>query len=89
NTNYLQVIEKNSGRYNLKNLEINSSVSEFSPAYYNNKLVFSSARDTGTVRNSIHQWNNQPFLNLYAAQINEEGTPFNAGKLDRKLNKKT
>ncbi|MDO6493134.1 flagellar motor protein MotB, partial [Cellulophaga sp. 2_MG-2023] len=25
----------------------------------------------------------------YAAQINEEGTPFNAGKLDRKLNKKT
>ena len=89
NTDYLQVIEKNSGRYNLKNIEINSSVSEFSPAYYNDKLVFSSARDTGTVRNSIHEWNNQPFLNLYAAQINEEGTPIHADKLDRKLNRKT
>ncbi|TVZ09506.1 outer membrane protein OmpA-like peptidoglycan-associated protein [Cellulophaga sp. RHA_52] len=89
NTDYLKVIEKNSGRYNIKNLEINSSVSEFSPAYYNDKLVFSSARDTGTVRRTIHEWNNQPFLNLYAAQFNEEGKPINAGKLDRKLNKKT
>ncbi|MDO6855376.1 carboxypeptidase-like regulatory domain-containing protein, partial [Cellulophaga lytica] len=56
---------------------------------YNDKLVFSSARDTGTVRRTIHEWNNQPFLNLYAAQFNEEGTPINADKLDRKLNKKT
>ncbi|MCK0157789.1 OmpA family protein [Cellulophaga sp. F20128] len=89
NTDYLQTIEKNSGRYNLKNLEINSKASEFSPAYYNNKLVFSSARDTGTVRNAIHQWNNQPFLNLYAATIDENSNPINPNKLDRKLNKKT
>ncbi|HLP63988.1 tetratricopeptide repeat protein, partial [Flavobacterium sp.] len=47
---YLAVIKKNSGRYTLENAGINSEFSDYGSAYYNNKVIFASARDTGGVR---------------------------------------
>ncbi|MDO6519857.1 OmpA family protein [Zobellia uliginosa] len=89
NKDYLKEIEKYSGRYRIKNTEINSASSEFSPAFYGDRLVFSSARDSGIVSKAVHLWNNQAFLNLYEAQVDTNGTTYNAKKLDRSLNKKT
>ncbi len=47
--------------------------SDFAPAYYGEKLLFSSTRDTGTLTTRVHSWNNQPFLDLYVGSIGDDG----------------
>lgn len=69
---YLERINFQSGRYKVENLAANSSNSDFGPAYYGEKLVFASARDTGTVTKRIHKWNDKPFLDLYQGTIDEK-----------------
>lgn len=88
NADYLEEIEKQSGRYDIKNLGINSRASDFAPAFNGEHLVFSTARDSGNVTRFIHEWNDQPFLNLYSASPVSEGFG-NAVRLDKSVNKKT
>jgi outer membrane protein OmpA-like peptidoglycan-associated protein/tetratricopeptide (TPR) repeat protein len=85
---YLDKIEKQSWRYDIKSLAINSSSSDFAPSFNGEQLVFSTARDTGTVSRLIHTWNNQPFTNLYSANATSNGD-FNAPSKLSSLNKKT
>ena len=89
NDNYLETIKENSGRYTIKNLDINSSSSDFAPSLYGEQLIFSTARDSGLFTKRIHNWNNKSFLNLYSADISENGELSNPNKLDGLLNKKT
>lgn len=89
NKDYIDEIKKNSGRYDIKNLPINSSTSDFAPSFQGERLVFSSARDTGRVTRNIHKWNNSPFTNLYRSIPNELGEFMDAEKLSKSLNKKT
>ena len=88
NTDYLETIEKNSGRYTLKKLGINSKSSDFAPAFHGSEVLFSTARDTGVASRSIHLWNKESFLNLYSAPINTDGT-LGAPTKFPDLNKKT
>lgn len=55
--------------YAIKNLDINSSKSDFGAAFYGEKIIFTSARDTTNI-NKLYSWNNQPFLNIYVADRN-------------------
>ncbi len=89
NKDYQNKIKENSGRYDIKNLPINSSVSDFAPSFRGNDLVFSSARDTGRITRNIHKWNNRPFTNLYRSVPNENGDFIDVEKLSKTLNKKT
>ena len=87
--NYLDEIKTNSGRYTIKNLDLNSEVSDFSPSFYKDKLVFSTARDTGITSRNIHQWNKGAFLNLYMANQNEDGNFSGINRFSKKINTKT
>ena len=89
NSNYLDKIKENSGRYDIKSLSINSSASDYAPSMNGENLVFSTARDTGRISRNIHKWNNKPFTNLYTATATESGDFMNASKLSTVLNKKT
>ncbi|MUH35917.1 flagellar motor protein MotB [Zobellia amurskyensis] len=89
NEDYLEQIEERSGRYELKNLALNSKVSDFAPSFYGKDLVFSTARDSGRISKNIHRWNNGAFLNLYRAKGDDQGNFTSLEKLDRKLNRKT
>ncbi len=89
NLDYLDNIESNSNRYDVKNLAINSKESDFAPSITDKMLVFSTARDSGITSRKVHEWNNKAFLNLYKATPNEQGEYINASKLSKKLNKKT
>lgn len=71
--NYLNLIKLQSNRYEAKNLAFNSAQSDFAPSFYKEKLVFSSARDTGVFVKNKHKWNNKYFLDLYAGVISENG----------------
>ena len=73
NQSYLTEINESSGRYELRPLNINSEWSDFAPSFYNDTIIFTSARDTGLIIKKTHAWTKQPFLNLYAAETFEDG----------------
>lgn len=66
---YLKDIKNVSDRYEIYTLDFNSELSDFSPAFYNDQVVFSSARALKRRKNNIHGWNKMPFLNLYATTV--------------------
>lgn len=55
----------------LQNLSINTKYSDFGPAYYKDKLVYSSAIDSSNYHTRIYEWNEQPFLNMYIGELNK------------------
>lgn len=68
NKNYLEEIKKNSGRYEIKLLSVNSTYLDYGAAFYGDKLVFASARDTsGILIKRVNPWTNQSFTALYAS----------------------
>ncbi|MEP2279764.1 OmpA family protein [Maribacter sp.] len=89
NQDYLEQIAERSGRYELKNIGLNSKVSDFAPSFHEDGLVFSTARDSGLLSKNIHKWNNGSFLNLYKAEQDDQGNFTDVDKLSKKLNKKT
>jgi outer membrane protein OmpA-like peptidoglycan-associated protein/tetratricopeptide (TPR) repeat protein len=67
-------IQKQSGRYLLKTIEINSQASDFGTAFYGKgKVVYASAKDTGVIFKRKHSWNEKSFLKLYSADITTDG----------------
>ncbi len=62
--NYLKDIEKQSGKFELHKFMYNSKLTDFSPHLHNGELIFASSRDT--ISSSSHDWNKEPFLDLYS-----------------------
>jgi outer membrane protein OmpA-like peptidoglycan-associated protein len=76
--------------FEIKNLEINSKYSDFAPMFYGNKgLVFASAADSSFFKTRRYRWNNQPYLDLYVAKMNEQSEELkSAVKFSKKINTK-
>jgi len=53
--------------------KINSSFADFSPIVYDNKLVFATERHIDHVNESSSDWNNAPYLAMYAASFEDNG----------------
>ena len=85
---YLAEIKRNSGRYNIENAGINSKYSDYGTSFYGNKIVFSSARDTGNFSKKIHTWTGQYFTNLYSSDFSTDGTLGGVDKFGKKINTK-
>ncbi|MEN2412527.1 OmpA family protein [Flavobacterium mesophilum] len=67
----LDSLSKAKSLYTIKNLDINTSKSDFGATFFQDKIVFTSARDTTKFSEKLYTWNNQPFLNLYLAERNQ------------------
>ena len=64
--------------YEIKNLDINTNKSDFGATFFQDKIVYTSARDTTRFSQKLYNWNNQPFLSLYVADRNPaDGSLFN------------
>ncbi|WP_106794924.1 tetratricopeptide repeat protein [Aquimarina sp. Aq78] len=62
-----------SGEFIVDTLKINSKYSDYAPSFYNGELVFASSRNTNNFSTVLHEWNNQPFLDLYTTtHVSEE-----------------
>jgi outer membrane protein OmpA-like peptidoglycan-associated protein/tetratricopeptide (TPR) repeat protein len=85
--NYLDKIKANSGRYKIKDAGINTQYSDYGSSFYNdNKLVFTSSRDTGSLGQRRHTWTNQYFTNLYESNLTGDSlTPEKAAKFSRSV----
>ena len=65
---YLNLIELQSGKFEIKNLPINSELSDFGPSFMrDDAIVFASSRAIGGSR-AIHKWTQEPFLDLYSSK---------------------
>lgn len=89
--NYLKDIENNSNRFELSNLTINSSYSDYGASLYGDKLIFTSARETNKQsKRKLHEWTNESFTSLFSSTIsgdNSLGEPVKfAPELESKVN---
>jgi outer membrane protein OmpA-like peptidoglycan-associated protein len=86
----LDDILNSGGNYDIKNLAINTEYSDFSPMFLDsNQVVFASAKDSSFLNTRRYKWNDQPYLDLYVAKINEESKDLkDAIKFSKKINTK-
>ncbi|KAF2340160.1 OmpA family protein [Flavobacterium tistrianum] len=67
-------IQKQSGRYNIREASINTPVSDYGTAFYGkDKVIYASAKDTGVFIKRKHSWNEKSFMKLYEAKISTDG----------------
>jgi outer membrane protein OmpA-like peptidoglycan-associated protein/tetratricopeptide (TPR) repeat protein len=87
--NYKEVIEKNSGRYEVKNTDINSRLSDYGSAFYNDQVVFATSRDGGNGMSKVStKWTKNSFLDLYSAQRAEDGSLSSPKEFSKSINSK-
>ena len=53
--------------YIIHKVSVNSTFSDFGTAYFGDKVIFASTRMNG----KLYDWNNQPYLDLYQADVDE------------------
>ncbi|MEC7784015.1 MAG: OmpA family protein [Bacteroidota bacterium] len=80
-------IENGSATFEIEKLKVNAAkYSDFAPSFYGEQLLFASTRDTGTFTKRIHKWNDQPFLDLYVGDIDENNQVVTASKFPGSVN---
>ncbi|MAO10710.1 MAG: flagellar motor protein MotB [Flavobacteriaceae bacterium] len=85
--NYLNSIAKESREFVLEEVSTNSNVSDFGPSFYGNNIVYATAR-ASSEGGKVSEWNAQPFLDLYVANIDDDGNLSNAQALPGDINTK-
>ncbi len=88
NKDYLAEIKKNSGKYTVESLNINSQYLDYGSAFNGDKLVFASSRETDNFLVRKSDWNDQSFMNLYQSNIKPDGTLDKPEKLSKNLTTK-
>lgn len=72
--NYLDIIARNSGRFTLEDAKINALQSDYGAAFYKDRLIFTTARDTGSFRKRVHKWTGEAFTTLHQATVAADGS---------------
>ena len=86
--NYLGEIEQQSGRFELINIGFNSKLSDFAPSMHQGNLVIASNRTQGRTSRRVHDWNDQPFLDLYVVNTGSADGKEEADKMSKAINTK-
>jgi len=81
---YLQSIEGLSESFAVVNMDLNTALSDFGANQYKDRLVFASTRESGR----LYNWNEQPYLELYSATKQEDGSYANVVNFDENINTK-
>ncbi|MEO1050714.1 MAG: OmpA family protein [Bacteroidota bacterium] len=61
----IKALMADSAYMKVRHMDFNSKNADFSPMFYNDGLVYVSARRERVFSKSLHAWNYKPFLNLY------------------------
>jgi outer membrane protein OmpA-like peptidoglycan-associated protein len=84
NPNYIPVLLDQQKSFDIKSIDINSDKSDFGAILQDNTIYFTSARNT---KSKIYSWTKEPFLDIYKANLNEDGTISNILQI-KELNSK-
>lgn len=71
NPNYLPKLLDKQKQFDVKSLDINSDKSDFGAVLYQDQLFFASARNAAR---KTYGWNDEPYLDVYKATHNVDGT---------------
>lgn len=67
-------------KHMVTNLPGNTAAADFGTAYFKDKVVFASAKDSVRDGAKVYAWNAQPYLSLFVAQPNADGSLGNEKK---------
>ncbi|WP_284653801.1 OmpA family protein, partial [Flavobacterium terrisoli] len=76
NPNYVPKLLDKADLYTVKSSDVSSDKSDFGAVLYDNSLYFASARNGAR---KTYGWTDEPFLDIYKADYNTDGTITNAG----------
>jgi len=71
NPNYIPVLLDQRKLFDLKMVDINSDKSDFGAVLQGNSIYFTSARNSSS---KIYGWTKEPFLDIYKADLKEDGS---------------
>lgn len=83
---YMAIIKRNSDRYEIENMRLNSRLSDFGGILLDNQLVFSSTRDTGNLVKRRSRWDGDPYLDLYGVTLRRDGSTGKPEKIKGDVN---
>ena len=69
---YIKFLMRDSTKYEIMNTAINTIGSDMGPAFYKDRLVFSST-SIGSKASATYKWNELPYLKMYSAKIGPYG----------------
>ena len=84
--NYLNSIAENARDFTLEKASVNTELSDFGPSFYGNKIIFSSSKKSEGAKTM--SWNGLPFLDLFQADMDDQGNLSNVTELDGDINTK-
>jgi outer membrane protein OmpA-like peptidoglycan-associated protein len=87
NSDQLSNLHKDEGRYKINVLDVNTDNQDFGPAYFKQQIVFASTRGGASSVKRSYNWNNLPFLDLYASDV-DNGQLKEPKQLNKSLNAK-
>ena len=78
-----------SAKYNVSKIAVNSAQSDFSPAFFQDGIVFASARFHEFGTKHTFKWDNSAFLDLYYSEFDADSNKYSKPKFfDAKINTK-
>ena len=86
NSQLLSYLGSNKRNITLKNLSGNTRFIDMCPAFYKDRIVYSSAKDSFAIIKGNYEWNNQPFLDLYISQPSPTPDLTHDAKFSKALN---
>jgi outer membrane protein OmpA-like peptidoglycan-associated protein len=69
---YVKFLMRDSAKYEIRNMAINTFGSDMGPAFYKDRLVFSST-SIGSKSSATYKWNELPYLKMYSAKVGANG----------------
>ncbi|MGQ7868136.1 OmpA family protein [Sunxiuqinia sp. sy24] len=82
---YIQLLHRDSTRYTIRRISLNTDGSELGVAFYRDQLVFSSTKLVSGVPGPKYKWNELPYLNLFIGDRGPNGDILNVEKFAPKL----
>ncbi len=73
NDERLDAILNKQPEFYISNLSINTPLADFGTAFFKDKILFSSSRDTAKLHTRLYPWNKQPYLDFYTADTTLKG----------------
>lgn len=87
NPGFATMVSRDSAIYTLKNSVVNSEASDFAPGFFiDRKMIFSSARGDGASDQRMYHRTEQPYLNIYYADIASDSSLKDPKMIEGKMN---
>ncbi|GAB1858493.1 OmpA family protein [Flavobacteriaceae bacterium MHTCC 0001] len=84
--NFINTVFNAKSKYSLKDVKINSELSDFGAFEHDGKVYFASTADKGVLSKHLYAWNKQPFLDIYVAEKSADTIIHHKSKLSGKVN---